>query len=889
MEKNTVKYIETPEPLPWYVLILVGHALSGFFSWLLVIRQMYHRREKVFALVLFFVNVIILSAYAFASISAKLPWDLLLSFIIASNLVWAVGAWVFQRYYIGAAPKRYRWLEWRNWISPILIALVLSAGLAVMFAVFPVIGERLDILYGNDILDKRVVLWDFFVYVPFFVPYGLLVGFWWAGEGYRFSVPHVISYLSGLMVFFVILMVIYQLFLFLLFKGQPYQGLLDAPLLAHDMTGLQAFLQGMQEYDQLAFVLAPLLLGSVSSIREFWRRSLVIFPVLCLCLLPLSFYSAEVWAFAQGHIMHEMTSPETQVSNKAFSRAGILLARYPEHDRWPEFGLLLARHRYENSDYDGAKKIYEEIATRFMDTPRWSFAGDLARSVLNSNGFGTEKKGEDIALPLVNHESYLTPNWMALLQLIRYWSDESISESEILIRLKSLSKSDEKIKLSSITTLAELDDRAGSLGFKVLILHANQDIARSLLNSSIPVILPVYKYFYLLNGIDESRSLFRGYAYSKISERLREGDKNAVKEILFLEQEGKGESLKQLKHIAAQASIEIHDTFWGSALQIDSAPFMAVVYPESAADKIAEALPGSIDELQRQSKGYLAAFIAMHFLDAADPVQSIKWAMISRQLTKEPFGLHIAFLAERLWKTRDKLTTSQLSLDGQFPELAEVAEFFAVDSTKSFLQEAEQQFEADQAADKLSWIIRNEYSDFLDSSNPAELALLINLSKQNVVANPGHRRAWLSLAELYEWQGDVESIISALEGALAANSWNDEIALMLAYRYVQADRKESVEEIMAMIDPAQADLNPHYIFCQGALANWDEDKGEAAAYYAKAIEMRRYIPLYHLHYGELLLREGRTEEARKVLQWAIQVDVERGRVRKAAESLLKAI
>lgn len=886
---DTGKQLEVSAPLPWYALLLIGHALGGFVSWLLVIRQMYHRRSRNLVLILLAVNTVILAAYGYASVRVRFPWHNLLLFLYLSNLAWAAGAWLLQRKYLGAAPRRFRLEEWRNWISPITTAVVLSICLAVVIAIFPVLGERFQVIYADDILDKNLVLWDFFAYVPLFIPYGLLVGIWWAGEGRNFSAATILTYLFGLLVSVTILILLFQLFFFLVFKGHPYQGLQDWSVLPHGQTGLQGFLLKLDKYDQLAYVIAPLLLGSLSRIRDFWSRSLLLFPALFSCFLPLTFYLDDAWTLAQGHILHEMTSPDHKVRKKASHWAELLLARYPEHDRWPEFALLLARNSYENGEFAAARKYYGEVATRYRDSLRWGVQADFAGSVLSAAGFGTGKGRADIPVPLVNYESYLTPNWMALLQIIRYWSDAKTSESEILIRLKALSQSEEKIKLSAIPTLAELDDAAASLGFKVLILPADLSVARGLLRAEIPVLLPIYSYFGLLSGIDESRALLRANMYNKISERLREGDREEAREILSLAEEGAGESREQLRHIAAQSVLEIEDAFWGSALQKDSTPFMAVVYPGSAAARIAEALPGRMEELQQKSKGYLAGLIAMNALGAADPVQCIKWAMLSRQFAQEPFALHVAYLAERLWKSRDTLVQSRLDLDRQFPPLAVVQEFFVQDSTRVFLDEARRQFEADRAGQNLTWRVRNEYAELLDRSNPAELGVLIDLFRQSVAVSPNHRRAWLDLAELYEWQDDVDLMISALEGALAADTWNDEIALLLAYRYVQAGREENARKMMARIDPAGVGINPHYLFCQGALANWDGKTDAAMDYYAKAIEMRRSVPLYHLHYGEMLLKEGRKEEARKALQWAIQVDITRGRVRAAAQSLLNTI
>ncbi|GAB4337384.1 MAG: hypothetical protein Kow0089_08560 [Desulfobulbaceae bacterium] len=888
MKKETEK-TDTPGILfPWYVHLLVGYAFSGLFSWILVARQALYLRGRMSAALLVGMNVLVLAGFVLASVTAKMRWDTLLTLVLGLNMVWAAGAWLFQRHSFGPAPRRYRWNEWKSWLSPITTAIVLAAGLAVVMAVFPVLAERLRVMSSPDILDKKIVLWDFFTYVPLFASYGLLVGLWWAGDGQRFSVSTVIAYLAGFFLFFVLIFLSAQLFVFLLFKGEPYQGIEEWPLFAYGVSGWRGVLVNLEKYDQLAYVLAPLLLGSVSRVREFCARAVVVFPAVCLCLLSLAFYYNDFWSLAQGHIRHEMTSPDETVRAKASRKAEVLLARYPNHDRWPEIALLLATEKYKNKEFEEARKFYGEVAERYKKSPRWSLKADFADAIVHASGFGMETKGHDIELPLINHEPYLTPNWMTLLQIIRYWDKGKRPESEILIELRSLSKSDEKIKLSPLPRLSDLHDAAASLGFEMLIIPARYETARSFIRADIPVILPVYSYFNLLNGIDDSRALVTGCNYHKISERLRGGDREEVREILFPEQEGKGESVGRMRHIASQAYVEFPERFWGSPLQGDSAPFMAVVYPAPEVSRVAAALSAAdMRDLERESRGYLAALIALNALDAADPVQSVQWAMTSMQLVDYPLAYQVGYLAERFWRTRDSLVTTRLDLTSPFPELSEIDSFFESPPVRDFLKKAARQFAEDLSAGNVPWILRSEYGEFLDRSKPQELDILIELARRNVSMNPNYRRAWLDLAELYEWKNDVPLIVSALEGALQADSWSDELALLLAYRYAQTENREKLQEIMNRINPEEAVQNPYYFYCKGMLAAWSGRSGRALEYLAKAIEMRRSDPLFHLGYGEVLLREGRKEEAGKALHWAMQIDVENGDVRTRAGSLLR--
>ncbi|MEJ2165510.1 MAG: hypothetical protein P8X90_08270 [Desulfobacterales bacterium] len=51
--------------------------------------------------------------------------------------------------------------------------------------------------------------------------------------------------------------------------------------------------------------------------------------------------------------------------------------------------------------------------------------------------------------------------------------------------------------------------------------------------------------------------------------------------------------------------------------------------------------------------------------------------------------------------------------------------------------------------------------------------------------------------------------------------------------------------------------------------------------------MRRYKPIYHLRYGELLMAQGYADKARPYLEWAARTDAENTLKNEAAASLAK--
>ncbi|MCK4423915.1 MAG: hypothetical protein KAV18_07590, partial [Candidatus Omnitrophica bacterium] len=62
-------------------------------------------------------------------------------------------------------------------------------------------------------------------------------------------------------------------------------------------------------------------------------------------------------------------------------------------------------------------------------------------------------------------------------------------------------------------------------------------------------------------------------------------------------------------------------------------------------------------------------------------------------------------------------------------------------------------------------------------------------------------------------------------------------------------------------------------FCSGAIAKWQGKTKKALKHYKKATQMCQYKPVYYQRYAELLLEKGEREEADKMLEWAVLIDI----------------
>jgi len=861
-------------PLAWYVLLGIGLCLSGFFPSLMVSWALYSRGRKRLALIAVAASTALFALGLWGALRSPLPWWWVLSIVHAFNLLWSLAAWQLQRRTLGAAPRRYLLAEWKSWLSPILIGAGLGVCASVTFSLPIVLEERARMLASQDTLDRESVLWGALDHVGFGLAAGLLLGLWWAGERKRFRASHVVSFVCGLAVTSVGVGLMALLLLFLLHGGHMPDEMTHAAgwtLVPPWVGGFRRALLAIEKWDISFLVVMPLLFGAASRIRDFSKRALLV-PLAFGCTLLTAFAGTSMWASLQDQIAYEMSSPDGGSRASAYGWAEIMLQRFPNQALWPAYAESIARFHYERGEYVRARARYDEIADRFAASNQWSTVVARAQAALQSPDFGSPAPvHRPLEIPMVDYETYLTRNWMALLSTIRYWEGADVPESEVKIRLKSLSRSDDKILLNPLTSLAELHDAATSLGYEVIVVPTDGRKARALISAGLPVIHADHGVLTVLYGFDDSRRAARGYAFRGLSPRLKREARRTAKEILELEEEGQGKSKERLGRIRNEAYVE--SAPWPRSLQIGRS-LMAVVCPKAKVDDVSRAMGVSLQDLQRESDGLLAALIGLSHLNHADVVKALEWAQVGSRKTSDPLPLYVGHLAQRLWESRRREAKSAIPLDKVFPQLEQIALAFETPDSTIFLERARQRFEADRAAGKLPAFIADKDAELLDRSDARDRDIFIGALRRRVGVEPDHLPSWISLANACEQAGDLPCRVEALEGAVSAYDRNPQIKLRLAYAYVLQNEPAKVKGILGRIDRDALRHEADYPFCLGAVAESEGDLARATREYEEAIAMRTYRAIYHLRLGALLMRQGDVARARQALEWATKVDAD---------------
>lgn len=878
-------------PWPWYVLVIAGFAISGLFPWLMVAWALYQRGQRRIALLAVGLNLAVFAAFAWATLTVSFVWQYVLTATYLVNLLWSFSAWVGQKYLLGAAPKRYYLHEWRSWLTPLVIGALFGVCLSVLFTIVPALQQRNEVWQIGETLDRESLLWDFFAALPWGGLVGLLIGFWWAGERERFHSGQILTFLPAVAATALLWSVLGLLFLFLAHKG-TLADMFDSsssywavvPPWTH---GVGRVLLRLQLLDVSALIVVPLGFGAVSRIRDFGKQMLLI-PLAFVCLLPRMFSENAWWTMIQDQIFYEMCSPSPHARAVAHEWAERLLQRYPEHLRWPQIANAVAQYFYEHGEYDRARVLYQDMIDRYSGVNQWHWSVNLAREALAMPDFGISPSGPSLSVPVVDYEEYLSTAWMSVLSVIRYWEGAEIPESEIKIRLKDLSRNADRINLSSLDSLVDLDDAVHQLGYDMFILAADVARLENLIAAGFPVIARRYNRMAVVWGFEESRNVASQYSFDYLSSRVRHERPKETREILELEAEGQGESQERLTRISYEAYDEFSLTTWKNPILRYSGPVMAVVLPTDRITSVAAILGSPLEQIQQEHQGYLATLIGLSYVENSDPEHAIEWAKVGAQKLTDPLPWYVAHLAETLWLSRNQTVKSVLPLQQQFPELAQIFAYFAEPVNRTFLDQARQRFLQDLPQNTIPEMILRRYKSFLDTSNPDESAQMIRILQNGLAIDPEDYHAWRQLANLYERAGDTAGMVAALRGAIAMYPTNFEDKLRLAYGLVVLEQYADAQAVLNTIDVGRIAYNADYMFCRAAIVESEGKIKQALQYYASAIEMRRHSPIYHLKYGKLLLQQGQTTQAQKALEWAARIDAS-GTIKQEAERLLAGI
>lgn len=885
--------VETPPqapplgPWPWYVHAAVCLAMTGAFNWLMLGLAFYQRERKQRGVFIGLAALAFFTGCGAAVRIVALPWYQALWILYACSFLMGLGAWLYQRMELPPPSPRFQGAGWRDRLAPFAMGMLLGACVGMMFMVLFTVHEFAHVFETSESMSRETIIHIVFAKWPYSLLFGLALGLWWAGEGERFSVAHVVAFFTAPFVI-----------------GVMWVALI-MPINTMTTSGFEATLAAASEgaltppwargvytpsfYNQFATLMGmtPLLLiGAPRRVRDMLKRCLLVTLGLFACHMSVYHTTIQWWELKQSKIMEEIYSPDEGARASAFADAQYLLKAYPDAMQWPKIALPTARYLYEQGAHESARALYEQLARRFEHNNRWRNFAREAKGILASPGFAKTAPAQRLDIPVPDTESYLSPNWMALLSVFRYWKGEATPDSEVKIALKRVSLSDEKILLQPMPGFVELDDAASNLDYDVTLFPSSLEGMKTLLDKGFPVICAFDAMMFVIHGYDEARSVLRSYHFGQVSPAFRAKSRGGFAELLGMVGEGEGESRKRLAELANQAYFEIpYSDFLPPSIDY-LVPFVAVVSPPDKRVELEAAAKLSWRKLEARSRGYKGALMGLASLRFADPVQAFSWARGAARVLDDPLPNYVAALAYKAWKSRDTNAYTSIPLAQELPELADTDQFFAEPENATFLAASQDALKRDMTI--LPWVVEYQMSQFLEESVPEEAKALLRILHRRVEEFPSDADTWEEMADVYAEREDLAGYTRAQEGYVSAAPTDFTGKSALAYALTIQGQLERAAEVLAQTPASFAAMDADAVFCRAVAAEARGENQEALALFEQAIGERRYKPRYFIRYAQALLKDGKREQARKALAWALKTAPTAGLEQKARELLAQA-
>ncbi len=860
--------------LPCYALLLIGMLFTGFMSWLFVCRSLYRENRKKACYISLGINVAFFAALFWFNSFIAFPWWHLIVQDRIIHLLWAMLACFTQLKLLGRAQRQFDFSQWKKMITPIVTGIVIGICGGVIISLPNILQERTAVVTSFDILDRTSILLDFFKYMFIGAPIGLLLGLWWSRKPSAFRPSNIIAVLTGSAFSSLILFLLVLLLRFYLQKGHWEEFEIDQykALIPPWQRGFPAIIKStLDAIDLLSMLLFGLFFSSITRIRDFFRYSLLAFIVFFLWIPGISI-SPGLQEMLQDQLLYDMSDPDPGVQAKAFKKAEIMLKRYPDHQKWPSIAIDLARYHYDNNQVEKAKALYQKIASKYETSNYWYWSAKLARDILQSDQFGNSENICRLPLPVVDYESYLNSDWMAVLSNIKYWEGDSVPESAIKMRLQRLSKSIDKIKVKKLRSLIDFDDAIQSLGYRISFTPAGLQKAKTLLDAGFPVFYRSYTSDRLIFGYDFNKGVLYGYSFSYLSSRLKDEAPKEIKEMASHLAEGEGKSRQRLERIANEAFLEINMKMLKEPYRSYFSPFMYIIYPPQKTKELQQALAMDSTSFAKQDKGYKAALIALEHYDKKALVKAIAWAQTAIPHIDDPFPYYVGYVSFYAWGKRKSYVKSVLPLDKHFHELAKYSTELNSLKNQDFYKECVAEFETAFANHTLPFIIADRFDDMLYITNRTERAKSLEILKYECKINPGWSSSWRTLLKLYEFNGDLDGMYAALTGLISVSRYNYNARIQLVKAMIQKDEISNAKKTMEMVVADSVKYDADYYFCRGALAEADGDVKGALKNYEKCSAMRRYKSEYFWQLGSFLVKQEKMEKASGILAWAAKID-----------------
>lgn len=875
---------------PWWALVFSSVVFTFACPGLMIARKLYIAHRKKWAFLLSFFSLSIFSLYFFSSFYWRLFWQT--AFLVHVLVSIIIGfLWVFFQAFLNVKlfdgkasskiwpreqerPKENK--SFSNIASAAIIIFVATL-LASSLVWLPPPPRILK--HGGRFLFEMIG-----IIALLYLPFILIVCCMWQRKYGQIPTRVLICYVLGIFG-----LVACSAFMTTFFNMIASKVPLMGNVYAFGDIELSNNYRGLLKWIRI-LITVPLVLyiSDSRTVKMLFLRGFCVIGLIFLLNIQ-----AETWASTHVHYLfsrgsRNINSLDVQERKRGVSQLERFSKVFPNSSIRSDLSLGLSQYYLQHGQKQKARQVLSNLIAGDKDNPVDFQDLRKVRSILSRIDSSQPAEPEFIDdVPIIRPTESLTPNWQSLLTMLKFWKKDMLAE-EFKSELAKISTSEDRINLLEIEYLIEFREFARRLGYQAFFRFGNLDDLKMSLEKKIPVLVKIGGSYRPIIGYDSCTKQFAIFAYHEESEEKSWITRERVKESISLDRAFIVESERReyKENFKEFISWREEDSF-KSAWQLNG-NIMAFFFPEEEAEDYLKKLGFDVEQTKLQTKAISLFFLASLYYDKDDRNNAIRLFWKAQQLMPEcrQFSQSIHICRMALEKVSSDPRVRDLGLDFD----RKLYQEWKKDIKAEDLELCKVVFEEDYQNNRLYTDVLARYSNLWDEDFPEERPYLI-YALTHLIECYGSSVGYYHndrLAQIYERNKDYRASVRVRQAMSLTNLADFDNLMELAKGYSQLGDFERSWHEWGKVGYYRKVWQPEYYY---VISQRFSEKGFfwlADQSIDLSLALDRTQPKYHLAKAKILIKMNRPQDARKVLQWVLQIYTE-DEERETAEMLMNKL
>ena len=888
-------FLQSPreEIWPWWSLIFSSVVFTFACPGLMIARKLYIARRKSLAFLISFFSLAILGLYLFSTIYWGLFWQtaffihVLVSIVI--GFLWVGFQKLLSNKLFGNRaspdiwPREQEGLRKANGFTSIV-----SAALLIFAATLGAYSFRW-LPHPFIVLEKggRFLFGMLGIVSLISIPFIFIFCYMWQRKYGHIPTRTLACYTLGIFGIFICFDFIPYPFYRLSFK---FPAMLN--IYAFGDIELNNYFKVLSSWI-IIFVTVPLALYMSDSrtVKMLFLRGFCVVGLICLFNIQnMTWDSTYVhYLFFKGD--RNINSLDAQERKRAVSQLEKYFRVFPNCKARGDLVLLLSQRYLLHGQKDKARQLLSSFISKDKENPDNLRYVRKARSILSRVDTLEPAEPEFIEdVPIIRPAEFLTPEWQALLTMLKFWRKDMLPE-EFKAELVKISTTEDRINLLELKYLIQFKEFARRLGYQTFFKFGNVEGLNRCMREKIPVLVKIGNNYCPVLGYDACTKQFGIFTYFAQFKEEGRITRRRVKESIYMDkvsilESERREYKENFKKVISWWEEDCFKSDWQLRGNI-----IAFFFPEGEGENYLEKLGFNIEEVKLQTKAISLFSLASLYEDRGDKSDAIRLFWKAHQLIPERrlFSQRIHICRMALEKVSSDPRVRDLGLD--FDSKRHQNWKKGIKGIKAEdLESCEATFEKDYKNGRLYIGALKSYLNLWDENFVQERKHLIHVLKSLIDSyTPSHSYGYRTiLARVYRRNRNYKAFVREREDMALIKPADEDNRIELAKGYSElADFDLSWREwkkvcyVRRIWQPEY-----YYVICQRF-----SKKGLywlAGRFLELSLMLDKTQPKYHIAKARLLIKMKRPDDARRMLQWVLEIYTDE-KEREKAEVLIKRL